>query len=180
MESSDSSEELFVQLFARNERHLRGFVRSMGLGWNEVDDVIQTTSLVMWRKWDQFDPDSDYMAWARVIARFEVLKARRNFARDRHVFRDDLMEMLADGAEGTFDISTADRYREALSRCLQKLPEKSRDLISSAYHGNQTIRELAMDQGKSATAMYKVLDRIRKKLQVCIEDSLATDGREMT
>jgi DNA-directed RNA polymerase specialized sigma24 family protein len=44
----------------------------------------------MWRKWDTFDPATDFMRWARVIARFEVLKFRRTMARDRHVFTDDL------------------------------------------------------------------------------------------
>ena len=86
MEKSEaqSSEELFVQLFAQNERHIRAFARSMGLDWTSVDDVVQTVSLVMWRKWDQFDPDTEFMRWARVITRFEVLKFRRTMARDRH------------------------------------------------------------------------------------------------
>ncbi|MFK5924759.1 MAG: hypothetical protein QM496_21485 [Verrucomicrobiota bacterium] len=34
------------------------------------------------------------MNWARMIARFEVLKFRRSMARDRHVFREDLMDQL--------------------------------------------------------------------------------------
>jgi RNA polymerase sigma factor (sigma-70 family) len=88
--ATHTSEENFVQLFASNERHLRAFVRSMGLDWTVVDDVVQTISLVMWRKWDTFDPATDFMRWARVIARFEVLKFRSTMARDRHVFTDDL------------------------------------------------------------------------------------------
>ncbi|MFT5465051.1 MAG: RNA polymerase sigma-70 factor (ECF subfamily) [Verrucomicrobiales bacterium] len=171
-EIASTSEEQFVRLFAANERHLRGFVRSTGLGWTEVDDVIQTVSLVMWRKWDQFDPESDFMRWARVIARFEVLKARRKFARDRHIFRDDLQQLLADAAEEQFDETPAERYHEALAGCLDTLPEKSRELIAMAYQGDQTIRELAGEVGKSATALYKTLDRIRKTLGRCIEKRL--------
>ena len=159
---SHDPEELFVQLFAANERHLRAFVRSMGLGWTEVDDVVQTASLVMWRKWDQFDPESDFMRWARVIARFEVLKARRNFARDRHVFQADLIELLADTSEEQQGILANDRYREALDECLEKLPLKSRELIAQAYQRGRTIRELAGELGKSSTALYKSLNRIRQ------------------
>ena len=58
-----------------------------------------TVSLVMWRKWDQFDPETEFMNWARVIARFEVLKFRRTMGRDRHVFHGDLMKLLADASE---------------------------------------------------------------------------------
>ena len=164
-----TSEENFVQLFAAHERHLRAFVRSMGLDWNAVDDVVQTISLVMWRKWNTFDPDTEFMRWARVIARFEVLKFRRTMARDRHVFTDDLMELLADAADEQDEASSSESYRAALEECLGTLPPASRELISAAYRGDRTIGELASDIGKSATALYKTLDRIRQNLQVCVE-----------
>ncbi len=171
------AEELFVQLFAANERHLRAFVRSMGLGWAEVDDVTQTVSLVMWRKWNEFEAGTNFLAWARVIARFEVLKARRTLARDRHVFREDLMDLLADAAEEEMLDHSNEDFHEALQKCLQTLPDKSRKLIAAAYHEeNGTIRELAEELGKSATALYKSLDRIRKKLQECIEGRLQDQG----
>ncbi|MEM8954631.1 MAG: sigma-70 family RNA polymerase sigma factor [Verrucomicrobiota bacterium] len=163
------SEELFVQLFAKYERHLRAFIRSMGLGWTEVDDVTQTVSLVMWRKWDQFDPDTDFMRWARVIARFEVLKFRRKMARDRHVFQEDLMELLADASIELEDHVPHEQYRQRLERCLERLPDKSRTLINSVYGGDQTIKEVAAELGTSATALYKALNRIREQLRACME-----------
>ena len=54
----ENADEKFVQMFAEHERDLRAFVRSMGLDWSAVDDVIQMVSLVMWRKWHEFDVDS--------------------------------------------------------------------------------------------------------------------------
>ena len=166
---AENAEELFVQLFAHNERHLRAFVRSMGLDWTAVDDVVQTVSLVMWRKWDQFDPETDFMKWGRVIARFEVLKFRRTMARDRHVFRDDLMDLLAESAVELEEKVSSERYRECLEQCLDALPAKSRKLIAAAYEGERTIKEVAAEVGTSATALYKALDRIRKELRGCIE-----------
>lgn len=171
--TTHTSEENFVQLFAANERHLRAFVRSMGLDWSAVDDVVQTISLVMWRKWDTFDPGTDFMRWARVIARFEVLKFRRTMARDRHVFTDDLMELLADAADEQGEASASDSYRAALEACLGALPQASRELISAAYRGDRTLGEVAADFGKSATAFYKTLDRIRQNLQACVERRMA-------
>ena len=170
--SSENSEELFVELFTRYERHIRAFVRSMGLDWAAVDDVVQTVSLVMWRKWDQFDPETDFMKWARVIARFEVLKFRRTMGRDRHVFHGDLMKLLADVSEEVEEKVSGERYLECLKACLDQLPAKSRDLIQAAYQGDKSIKEVAADLGKSATALYKALDRIRKQLQGCIEGRL--------
>jgi len=171
-DTPESPDEQFVQLFAGHERHLRAFIRSMGLDWFAVDDVVQTVSLVMWRKWDQFDPDTDFMQWARVIARFEMLKFRRTMARDRHVFRDDVMELLADAAEELDSQASADNHRAALQQCLNSLPAKSERLIRAAYAGDRTIREVADDIGQSATAFYKTLNRIREKLRHCAEQRL--------
>lgn len=168
-EEASDREEQFVSLFAQNERHLRAFVRSMGLDWNAVDDVMQTVSLVMWRKWDEFDIDTSFVSWGRVIARFEVLKFRRKMARDRHVFSDDLMDLLAEASLEFESRVSNEQYQESLEKCLESLPAKSRELIQAAYAGNRTIKEVAADTGKSATALYKALDRIRNQLQVCIE-----------
>ncbi len=162
-----------MQLFARHERHLRAFVRSMGVDWNAVDDVVQTVSFVMWRKWEQFDPATDFMKWARVIARFEILKFRRTMARDRHVFRDDLMELLADASVELEERVPSEHYRECLEECLEALPAKSRKLIAAVYGGDRTIKEVAAEVGTSATALYKALDRIRKELRGCVEARFA-------
>ncbi|MEO2016225.1 MAG: sigma-70 family RNA polymerase sigma factor [Fuerstiella sp.] len=167
-DTPESPDEQFVQMLAGHERQLRAFIRSMGLDWSAVDDVVQTVSLVMWRKWDEFDPDTDFMPWAR----FEVLKFRRRMARDRHVFRDDVMELLADAAEELDSQASAEDCRAALLQCLNSLPEKSGRLVRAAYEGDRTIRDVAEDVGQSATAFYKTLDRIREKLRLCINHRL--------
>ena len=44
------------------------------------------------------------MKWACVIARFESLAYRRKMARDRLVFREDVLELMAD--EGVEEIDS--------------------------------------------------------------------------
>ena len=168
----ENAEEKFVQMFAGHERELRGFVRSMGLDWNAVDDVMQMVSLVMWRKWHEFDVGSDFMKWARVITRFEVLKFRRKMARDRHVFHENVMELLAGAAEELDGSGRSEDYRNALQECIKALPERSGRLIQAAYAGDRTIREVADEVGQSATAFYKTLNRIREKLRQCVQQRL--------
>ena len=168
----ENADEKFVQMFAEHERDLRAFVRSMGLDWSAVDDVIQMVSLVMWRKWHEFDVDSDFMLWARVITRFEVLKFQRKVARDRHVFSENVMELLARAAEEIDSSGRSEDYRNALQECIKTLPERSGRLIRAAYAEDRTIREVANDVGQSATAFYKTLNRIREKLRQCVQQRL--------
>lgn len=88
--------ESFVQDFGRHEPGLRAFVRALVRTRNDMEEVIQQTCLVLWRKYCDFQPGGDFLAWAVTVARFEVLKYRRTRARDRHLFGEELLALLAD------------------------------------------------------------------------------------
>ena len=62
----DQSYEEFVRIFTRHEPRLRAFVRSLLPTWDDVDEVMQETSLVLWRKWNDFDPESDFKSVDRL------------------------------------------------------------------------------------------------------------------
>ncbi len=172
--SNDALYEAFVLEFSRAEPGLRAFVRSLVPTWEDADEVVQNTSLVLWKKFPEFEPGTEFGRWAAVIARFEVLKYRRTRARDRHVFSEDLVEILAD--EFDEESETLQRERNALETCLRKLPDHQRRLVKSAYAPGRTIREVAEELGKSATAFYKTLNRIRQTLLDCIERTLKEEG----
>lgn len=163
--------ELFVRHFTRHEASLRAFVRSLVFSWDDVDEIMQNTGLVLWRKFSDWDPDTEFMKWACVVARFEVLSWRRDRARDRHVFDEDLIALLAKEAE-----AGAERFparRRALEVCLGKLPGPLRRVVLAAYEPGVKLREVAKDLGKSATAFYKTLNRTRAKLRECIQREMA-------
>jgi RNA polymerase sigma-70 factor, ECF subfamily len=166
--------ERFVQLFARYEPAIRGFVRSLFPATQHADEILQETSLVLWRKFADFEDGTDFLAWALTIARFEALKFRRKLARDRHVFSPELLATLAE--EAATEIELRQEERRALEQCIQKLPQKQRDLIRAAYVPGVTIKEVAERVGRSATSLYKVLNRLRLLLLKCIQASIA-EGR---
>ena len=166
--AEDARYELFVQRFAQFEPDIRRFVRSLLPTWTDTDEVVQQTALVIWRKFDQYDPETHFMKWACVIARFEALAYRRKMARDRHVFREDVMELMADeGIEETIDARQP--MREALQSCLQSLPEKQRRFLMLAYTPGVKTKQLAEEAGSTAPAFYMRLKRLRRKLMECVE-----------
>ena len=65
--------EEFVRLFVAHEGRLRAFIRALLPTWADVDEVMQETSLVAWRKFARFERGTNFMAWAATIARFEAL-----------------------------------------------------------------------------------------------------------
>lgn len=165
--------EQFVRLFTRHEPSLRAFVRSLVFTWDDVDEVMQNTGLVLWRKFSDFDPDTDFMRWACVVARFEVLSWRRDKARDRHVFDEDVIALLAE--EAAVHADRLSNQRHALEKCLRKLPDNLRKVVLAAYEPGVKLNEVAEELGKSATAFYKMLNRTRAKLQDCIQVETAAE-----
>src|SRR5687768_8268835 len=153
--------ESFVQVFARHEPGLRSFVRLLVPTWDDLDEVVQQTCIVMWRKYGEFESGTDFLSWACTIARFEVLKYRRARARDRHVFGEALIELLAD--EGGRESARRERERRALDTCIGQLDPRQRELIQRCYSG-VSIKDVAGSLGRSSTSLYKALDRIRRAL----------------
>lgn len=172
-QGADDLYEQFVRLFIQHEVGLRAFVHSLLPESTYTDEVIQETSLVLWRKFSGFDIDSSFLNWACTVARFEVLKCRRQIARDRHVFNAELLTLLAE--ESLAEAERLESERLALKTCLQKLAPRQRELIRAAYSQGVSIKEAASQLGQSATSLYKALNRIRKQLLACVESSIARE-----
>jgi len=174
-ESDDERHERFVMLFGRNQPALYGYVLSLLPNWADADDVFQQTSLTLWRKFDQFEPNSNFMNWACQIARYTVLNFRKKHRRDRHVFSDKLIELLAEEAVAETDLREAER--RALDDCLAKLPDSDRDLIQQCYAEGTTIKQVARQTDRTANSLYKLLNRIRATLLHCIQQVLSAEKR---
>lgn len=165
--------EQFVRLFTQHEAGLRAFVRTLLPHWQDVDEVMQEVGIIAWRKFDQFDLETDFRRWGAMIARYEVMKYRRGKARDRLRLDDDILELLAD--EGLAELEHESLRQHALSGCLQKLPAPRRKLVLEAYAPGQSMKDLAAALGKTETALYQLLRRIRQALLACIERSVAQE-----
>ena len=160
---------LFIAEYGKALPALRAFLRQLLPTWHDVDEVLQETSIVLWKKFDQFEQGTSFSAWASMVARFEVLKYRRKKSRDRHVFSDETLELLA---EECLDMEEKlAEQRQTLKTCFAKLEEKQRILLIQSYSRDLTIKELAENEGKTPGSLYKVLDRLRVKLMKCVKDN---------
>jgi RNA polymerase sigma-70 factor (ECF subfamily) len=158
---------LFVRLFSASERSLRAFLYNLLPGSEEVDEVMQQVSLVLWKKFDQFDPDTEFLRWGYVVARYEGLMFRRKKARDRHVFGDELINLMADEYEGEAKPLRAER--RALDHCLSLLKDADRQLLMACYAQGTKINEIAGRLGLPRSSLYKKLNRFRVDLLKCIK-----------
>lgn len=172
-ESDRKQHDQFLRLFIEHEAALRLFVRSQLFDIEEAGEVMQGVAVVLWRK---FDPEMDSLSfrrWAFGVARMEAISFRRDRARDRHAFGDDVVGLLAQTVQE--ESSTMDAERLALECCLKKLPDDQRELVQAAYAPGVRIGDFALRLGCTAMAVYKRLHKIRLQLVDCTRKLLASE-----
>ena len=160
----------FLRHYAESEVALHTFVRSLVPTRQMASEVMQDVILVLWEK---FDAAADFQGWAFGVAKNVALRHLRRQSRDRHVFDDELVNQLADDAVALVPVH--DGHREALERCLDKLPAAQRELVLTAYTKGTRMDELATRRGQTPMALYKLLHRIRQALLECMERTLAKE-----
>ena len=126
--------------------------------------------MVAWRKRGQFDEDRRFEAWIIGIARFVVLRHRRDMARQRVILAPDLIERLETLA--TADDESLDDRRQALAACVSALDESARTLLKIRYEARTPLVDAAQQLGRSHGAIRTALTRLRGSLQRCVRDRL--------
>ena len=163
-----------VHEIARHQSRLRAFVRCLLVRSSDVDDVLQDVNAVLWEKADEFEPGSDFWAWASQIARFKILNQVRKYGRERLIFDADTIDQFAQVAEQR--LGQLDQRREALDDCLNQLPPTQRQLVDLRYGDGQAIERISESIGRPAGSIRQTLYRIRSTLLDCIERKLAAQG----
>lgn len=163
--------EQFAQLLAKCQRRVFLYVLTLVHRAADAEEILQETNLVLWRKFEAYQPGTSFERWACRIAYFEVLKFRQRQSRAERLFSDKFVEALA--AESEASDSVLDARRNALAECLQKLRERDRALVLARYGAGATTRSVAETLGRSIQGTRRSLHRIRMTLLACIERTLA-------
>ena len=168
--------DAFVLALTESQTALRGFCQASTGHGEEAKEALQRTSIVLWKKCNDWDPATEFLAWAITVAKFEVLGVIRDRKRDqkRFVFNSDVVELMVDEASRTVD-SISDRAA-ALETCLDFLSDRNRDALTAYYVHGRSIQEVAAKQGKRISALKVMLLRVRRKLAECVERRLAGEG----
>lgn len=168
--------EQFMQLLIAHQGRLYQYVRMMMPRSQEVDDVLQETFLVMWRKFDESSPPGGFYSWGCRIAHLEMLKARERNVRRSHILNQEILDQLAadEAAEPEFLVD----IKVMLHACLDKLPPDDRMLIERRYEPGVRVDAMAAELGRPVNSVSKSLGRIRQSLWQCVDNTLRMQAAE--
>lgn len=164
----------FVQLFTHYQRRLFLYILSQIPNPIEAEEVQQETNVVIWSKFAQFRPGTNFLAWVSQIANFEVMKYRSRRKRDRMQFSDEFLETVS--RESLERSDELEDRRKALIECIEKLRPRDRELIQQRYAPGEKGKHLAEQIGRPANSVYQSLGRIRRSLMDCIQRRLSKGG----
>jgi len=160
----------FVQQLTSEQMGLFRYITALIGDPDEAGNILQETNLVLWRKASEFAAGTNFGAWARTIALWQVKASLRDRGRDRHVFSSALISQLAQHPAASADIGLR---RRALRRCVESLRQNDRELLRQRYHTGGSIQEISQRLQKSPSAIKSGLFRLRKSLRMCVERRLA-------
>lgn len=168
-EGSGDRPTQFVRLLKRHERRLSAYVMSLVPNWADADEIVQEVCVRLWTQFAEYDPESDFGAWACTIAHYQVLTYRKRKGLDAQ-FSERFAQTVRAGLETA--AADADRRHSALADCLQQLAPHLRDVIIRYYGGAATIEQTAAEQGRTPSAIYKMLAKSRSLLRDCVDRTL--------
>jgi RNA polymerase sigma-70 factor (ECF subfamily) len=144
---------------------------------DDAEEVVQESGLVLWKKFHEYQPGTDFVRWACQIARFQSLKVRARRFRGPQVLSNEFLAMVAAASQDKSQAELEAR-RKAIAQCMQELRAADQDLIVRRYRKNGTTREVAEALNRSVQGTRRSLQRIREILAKCVRRKLATEEEE--
>ena len=158
----------FASQITGSQQRLYAYIRSLLDNSASAWDVLQETNVVLWKKQAEFQPGTNFDAWAFTVARFQVLAWLRDRKREPlDVMTPELCELMA--AEAAVETADFDGRLVALQKCREQLPERGRRLVELYYERGRSVKQVGDDLKMGAEAVKQALFRLRRLLQDCIE-----------
>lgn len=163
------------KLFLSHSDLLHGFIQGLVPQQEAADDIFQELFLTLTAKAVDFQLGTNFIAWARAIARLKVLEQYRQLKRTVPLLAPEVIHVLSDTA-AELDPLLMPRY-EALQGCLKQVAPRAREMVTLRYADPPlTPQQIARQLSWTPNSVRVALARARKFLLECVERRIAAEG----
>lgn len=136
----------------------------------DAEDAVQEVFVRLWRTADRYDPSRAALStWVVLITRrYLVDRLRRSRVRVKATYA--LQEQWAGGGESDAPdsplqhVEDSERF-EALMKRIERLPELQRAVLTRAYLGGQTLRQIGLELDRPIGTIKSTLSRAMVRLR---------------
>lgn len=159
---------------------LLGFIRAILRNPSDAEDLFQETCRIILEKSAGAEPILDFRAWAKEIARRQVLHHYRTLRtrKTATVPSEEMAELVSDVY--LKHSPTREELAEesaALRACMEEIPEKQRQVIRLRFMAGQGYDSIARAIQGSEGAIRRMVARTRILLMECVRQRLGLAGR---
>ena len=165
-----------AQVFLAHHDFVKGVALKYAPWPGLMEDITQQVFLEFMAKESKWDLSSDARPLLATMTRHIAMRLWRERTRQQ----PEVVQKLADHIRLLAEKrETPPRYEDevrVLRTCLQKLPQKSRELVELYYYDEVGTPQIAEQIQMKADSVCRALSRVREKLRECIQQSMNQGG----
>jgi RNA polymerase sigma-70 factor (ECF subfamily) len=165
------ADESFARLLAEHRKPLFRFIFCLVHSMHDAEDLFQQVTITLWDRFNEFQPGTDFYAWACTVAKNKALNYFKSRKRQRVYFTAELIDEIAGREQVQSEFYQA--RLKALAACRQKLSLTDQKLLAACYDSSLPVGTAAAEVGRPVGSVYTSLTRIRQALHACIKRALA-------
>jgi len=131
---------------------------------------LQQVFLTVSDKADDYELETNFMAWARTIARYKIMNHWRRQKSAPEALSEEVLETLA--TEPPEEEPEESTFARNLGDCLSQLPPTARELVELRYQRELKPGAIADLKNWTPNSVYVALSRARALLRDCLESKL--------
>ena len=171
--------QLVKQLLEHRDLIL-GFICGLTRDYTTAEEIFQETALAIVEEARKEPAISNFLAWAREIARRRVAdyfrkKVRRQGVEQLSGSMTEMVELAF--AENELSADGQQTRMEYLLECLKQLTGRSREVIVRFYQQHQNLKAIAAELNWQPDSVKVALSRARKILADCVQGKIRQEAR---
>jgi RNA polymerase sigma-70 factor (ECF subfamily) len=169
MTSSPGRDDVLRE-FVKHRSNLFAFVLSIVRDFAFAEEVLQEVAVVVCDQWEDFQPGTNFGAWASRIARNKIFNLNR-VSRRELLLSPEAIAGIERAAEAEPETSSLDAVR----KCLEGVTDRIRSVLLMRYREGLSGAEIARRTKSTVTAVHMALSRARSVLARCVEARVARE-----
>ncbi|HBJ82594.1 MAG TPA: RNA polymerase subunit sigma-70 [Verrucomicrobiales bacterium] len=174
MPGSPNNMENLILLLTQHQAALFRYIFSLVPCEADARDILQETSVALFRKFEQYDATRPFLPWAYRFAYLQVQKHREKSARSPLLFSEDVIDLIAN--ERAHIEPQLDERLRLLDACLGKLTPQDKELVTCRYALRQSAEEMMNRFALSRRTLFRNLELLRQRLHECVTRQLQAEG----
>lgn len=164
----EGDEDAFCELYAAYKNRLIYFAMRFLKSREYAEDIFQDAFTIVWQSRRFINPDASFSAYLYTIMRNRILNQLRDLA-NRDKLREQIFSQAVNYTDETKDEILVNDLRQFISRALQQLTPRQREIFEMSRERQMSHREIAEVLGISVNTVQESISISLRTLRTCLE-----------